>query len=106
MQFISKDLIGQTLGCHNCKSINIFAQYSRHNCNKGNFKRKEIKIHSNCGKIIDIKRFQHEGQLICVHCDTLFDSDPSKLKDINGYQCKICNNVFLQPCITVHLQFL
>ncbi len=57
MQFISRDLIGQILGCPNCKSINIFAQYLYHNCNKGNFKKKEIRIHSNCGKIIDTKRF-------------------------------------------------
>lgn len=39
-------------------------------------------------------------QLICTHCDTLFDNDLSKLQDMNDYQCKVCNNVFLQPCIT------
>ncbi len=100
MEFVKKEFVGQTLGCPNCKSVNIFANYFCDNCKNSNFISKKIPVHNNCGQIIFNDKIHRHGQIKCPHCKVYFENSPSEYSDVNGYQCNTCNVHFIRPSIS------
>ena len=100
MNVVVKEHMGQTLGCLNCNSVNIYTNYYCNNCNSSKFKRKDLFFHKQCNQIIPVKQYNPSGEILCPHCIVYFVDAPSNSYTILGFECTYCNKTSTTPSIS------
>ncbi len=100
MNIVIKEIIGQTLSCPNCDSVDIFANYSCNKCNGGLFRRKNMCIHISCNQVIIKKKYNRMGEIFCSNCKVYFENDSTRCSNILGFECTNCNNSFTAPTVS------
>lgn len=98
MDILKKEPIEQTLVCPNCDSVDISPHYCCNECDGSLFTKKRLLFHTICKEFIAFEQNVQAG-VSCPKCLTYFTDNPLEWKDMLGFNCTKCNNLFVKPTI-------